>query len=138
VSDRATAQVVHEHETDLYKLGLPADVFVEVLEFESENFFENRDFGSQIEFLLGPGPIDRASFPELEITRDAFLLDLVYRDLLAEQVASDPIIRTPDLANPYGTSLRLRPYYRALPDDFFTVTPTVPGSEFRFDSLPEN
>lgn len=135
INGSATAQVIHD--ADLYKLGLPADVFVEIWGFESENFFENRDLGSQIEFLIGPGPINRASFPELEITRDASLLDLVYHDFLEEQVASDPIIRTPDLTNPYGTSLRLRPHYRALPDDF-SATPAVPGSEFLFDSLPED
>ena len=116
--------------------GLPTNVIEEALELESENFFENRDFGSQIEFLLGPGSLRKASFPELEISRDAFLVDRLYRDLLDEQVASDPIIRTPDLVNPYSTSLRLNPRYRALPSDVIPVVTPATGTEFFFDTLP--
>jgi hypothetical protein len=131
LSYSASAQV-----TPKASYGLPANVIQEALELESENFFENRDFGSQIELILGPGALGNASFPELEISRDAFLVDLLYRDLLDQQVASDPIIRTPDLYNPYSTSLRLNPRYRALPSEVVPVVDPINGTEFFFDPLP--
>ena len=45
------------------------------------------------------------SYPELEGKRDMKKLDILYRDLLYQQTASDPVILTPDLANPYNSSL---------------------------------
>ena len=116
----------------------PAEVFNRAYGFGafSGDFFENRSLESQVGYIFGPGPINRSSYLENEITRQAYLMNLLYRDLLENQVSSDPVIRTPDLANPFQTSLRLNPSYRALPTGFFQPTPPLPGTEFLFDRLP--
>ena len=72
-------------------------------------FFRNRSAKRQLDFLFGPGSLLRNSFPENEIRRDAELVDILYRDILNQQVSSDPIIRTPDLPNPYETSILTSP-----------------------------
>lgn len=125
-------------DSQLFSPENPAEVFDRAFGFGafSGDFFENRTIESQIGYILGPGPINRSSYLENEITRQAFLIDLLYRDLLENQVSSDPVIRTPDLANPFATSLYLNPSYRALPAGFFQPTPPFPGTEFRFDRLP--
>ena len=106
------------------------DLIERALNNELENFFDNTvTFRRQIDFIFGPGSITRASYIENEINRDLELVDLLYRDLLYQQVASDPIIRTPDLRNPFETSLRLNPSYRALGQP-------VIGGEFVFERLP--
>lgn len=40
-------------------------------------------------------------FPENEIRRDARAVNNLYEEVLEQQVASDPTIRTPDLPNPF-------------------------------------
>ena len=67
----------------------------------SEGF---QDFKRPIEALIG---IPR--FPENGIARDGDRLDRIYRDLLIQQAANDPLIRTVDLPNPYNTSILTLP-----------------------------
>lgn len=74
-------------------------------------FFRNRSPKRQIDLILGPGSLIRNSFPENEILRDAKLVDILYQDALEQQVSSDPIIRTPDLPNPYETSILQSPRF---------------------------
>lgn len=137
VTFSAKAQITPT-DSQLFSPENPAEVFERAYSFGafSGTFFENRSIESQIGFILGPGPINRSSYLENEITRQAFLINTLYRDLLENQVSSDPVIRTPDLANPFATSLRLNPSYRALPTGFFQPTPPLPGTEFLFDRLP--
>ncbi|HEY9699887.1 MAG TPA: hypothetical protein V6D10_21690 [Trichocoleus sp.] len=53
-------------------------------------------FLSSVSSFLGlPG------FPENQIRRDARAINALYEDVLEQQVASDPTIRTPDLPNPF-------------------------------------
>jgi hypothetical protein len=90
----------------------------------SGNFYRNRLVGSQIEFIIGP-------YPENQIARDGLLVNLIYQDALEQQVSSDPVLRTPDLVNPYNdTSLRINPSLRV------GFPPTVEGSEFNFQTFP--
>ncbi len=72
-------------------------------------FFRNRSLKRQVDLILGVGSLSRNSFLESEILRDAKLIDIVYQDALEQQVSRDPIIRTPDLPNPYETSILLSP-----------------------------
>ena len=74
-------------------------------------FFRNRSLKRQIDLILGPGSLFRNSFPENEILRDAKLVDILYQDVLEQQASSDPIIRTPDLPNPYETTILLSPRF---------------------------
>lgn len=96
---------------------------------DSGTFYQNRTIGRQIEYIIGPGGLGGAAFPDLELERDAELIHILYRDALHQQVTSGPVIRTPDLANPFNTSVRLLPVARP----FGT---RVEGSEFIFETLP--
>lgn len=78
--------------------------------FENDpEFFRNRSLKRQVDLILGVGSLRRNSFLESEILRDTKLVDIVYQDALEQQGSSDPIIRTSDLPNPYGTSILLSP-----------------------------
>jgi hypothetical protein len=92
---------------------------------EDPNFYGNNTFSRNIDWMFGPGSLFRNSFPENEISRDADLVNTVYRDLLAQQTTSDPILRTPDLPNPYASSLLMSPQMNRL----------RVGTEFRFDGV---
>ncbi|HEY9598931.1 MAG TPA: hypothetical protein V6D33_14800 [Cyanophyceae cyanobacterium] len=88
-------------------VGLP-ELFNRAFFNESGDFYETRRIPSQIKMIIGPGLFEGARFPDLEIERDARLINVLYQDVLDQQVSSDPVIRTPDLANPFDTSLRVR------------------------------
>lgn len=82
------------------------------------DFFTNRSIGRQIEGLF-------FSWTENEIAQDGELLYDLYRDVMAQQMQGDPYLRTPDLINPFDSSL-----------DTLNRTggnPPVRGSEFIFD-----
>lgn len=105
------------------------DVFNRAYFKNDPDFYENQTFPRQVNWIIGPGSIFRNSFPESEIARDAELVNIVYRDVLTQQVSNDPYLRTPDLPNPYNTSLLASPRLNA--------NKLKMGTEFRFDtSLP--
>lgn len=122
-------------------LGFPGAVFAEsesdyqspneVIERaffkNSPNYYRNQGLNRDIDFILGPGTLFRNSFPENEIARDADLVNVVFRDTLNQQTINDPYIRTPDLPNPYGSSLLMSP--RMNTERLRT------GTEFRFDTV---
>jgi hypothetical protein len=62
-------------------------------------------------------------FPENQTSRDAQRINRLYRDLLNQQVANDPIIRTADLPNPFSQSVLTLP----------SANRRVAGSEFSID-----
>ena len=68
-------------------------------------------------------------FPDVELENDADSLNKLYNDVLEQQVSSDPIIRTPDLPNPFNSSLRST----SQPRRAFN---RVEGVEFIFETLP--
>ncbi|GET36339.1 hypothetical protein [Microseira wollei] len=68
-------------------------------------FFKNRSIERQLDFLFGL----RNSYPENEINRDGRGVHNLYVEVLERQVGSDPILLTPDLPNPFNTSLRQLP-----------------------------
>lgn len=96
---------------------------------DSGNFYRTRTFESQVGYILGPGLPGRAGFPELQLERDARRISELYRDLIDQQASADPIIRTPDLANPFNTSLRLSPASSRFGS-------RVEGSEFIYETVP--
>lgn len=75
-----------------------AEAFDRAFIQNSGTFYENRTIGRQLQFIVGP-------FPDVEAIRDVQLIELLYRDTLRQQVATDRILRTPDLPNPFDTSL---------------------------------
>ncbi|BAY60673.1 hypothetical protein NIES22_07320 [Calothrix brevissima NIES-22] len=87
------------------------------------NFYDNRSLKRQLDSFLGAGSFSN-TFPENEIARDGELVNGIYRDMMTQQATNDPYLRTPDLPNPYGTSILMSPRSNA---ERMKV-----GTEFRF------
>lgn len=94
---------------DAAQSGRLAEEFNQAFYENAKPFWQNRAPWGQIKFLLGPGVIFRNSFTENEIMRDARSVHNLYVDAMNQQVASDPVIRTPDLPNPYNSSIFSQP-----------------------------
>lgn len=87
-----------------FLLSVP-EALQRVFFFDSGTTIDNWKFIRQIDLILGISNFPQGSYPELEIFRDAELVDIFYRDVLAQQTISDPVIRTRDLPNPFTDSL---------------------------------
>lgn len=105
-----------------------SDVFERAFFRHDRNFYENSSLKRQLDSFLGSGFTFGGSFPENEIARDAELVNALYHDVLTQQVGNDPYIRTPDLPNPYDTSLMMSPRSDS--------NRLKVGTEFRFETLP--
>ncbi|MBR8840491.1 MAG: hypothetical protein DSM106950_42535 [Stigonema ocellatum SAG 48.90 = DSM 106950] len=116
----ATAQM----ETPSYET--PNEVFERALFKNDPNFYGNQTFRRQLDWIVGTGSVFQNSFPENEIARDAELVNIVYHDILNQQVSNRPYLRTPDLPNPYNTSLLMSPRLNA--------NQLKTGTEFRFET----
>ncbi|MEL6224297.1 MAG: hypothetical protein AAFQ57_14825 [Cyanobacteria bacterium J06626_14] len=68
-----------------------------------ETFFNNRTLPRQVSWIFGLG------FPENEMWKDGEAFHELYREVFEQQISTTPRIRTPDLVNPYETSLILTP-----------------------------
>lgn len=78
----------------------------------SGNALKNQSLMRQLSVYLGlsyPWPNGINGFPETLITDDARRLNDLHREAMLEQTSSDRIIRTPDLINPYNTSILTQP-----------------------------
>ncbi|USR92416.1 hypothetical protein NEA10_06775 [Phormidium yuhuli AB48] len=84
----------------------------------SRDFFRNRSLTHEIDSLL-------FNFPENNIARDARLVNILHRDVMRQQLTNDPFIRTPDLTNPFNTSVETM-------NRDGDITP-IRGSEFFLD-----
>ncbi|MBG1266325.1 hypothetical protein [Nostoc sp. WHI] len=104
------------------------DVFERAFFRHDRNFYENGSLKRQLDSFLGSGSSFGGSFPENEIARDAELVNTLYHDVLTQQVGNEPYIRTPDLPNPYDTSLMMSPRVNS--------NTLKVGTEFRFETLP--
>lgn len=105
------------------------EAFDRALFNDSGNFYENSSIPRQIDLILGTGLPGRAAFPELEIERDGALVHLLYEEALYQQVSSDPVLRTPDLPNPYRTSVLQLP-------NSTRFQYQLEGAEFFFETVP--
>lgn len=81
----------------LRTLTIP-DAFERAFLEHSRDFFTNRSITSQVDALF-------FTFPENNIARDGQLINVLYRDVMFQQLTNDPFMRTPDLPNPYNTSI---------------------------------
>ncbi|MTJ08112.1 MULTISPECIES: hypothetical protein [unclassified Anabaena] len=91
------------------------------------NFYENGSLKRQVDSLFGPGGKFGTTFSDNEIAKDAELVNTLYHDVLAQQATNDPYLRTPDLPNPYDSSLLMSPRYNR---NNLRV-----GTEYRFENL---
>jgi hypothetical protein len=115
-------------QTETPKTETTNDVFERAYFRHDRNFYENGSLKRQLDSFLGSGSGFGGSFPENEIAHDAQLLNTLYHDVLTQQVGNDPYIRTPDLPNPYDTSLLMSPRLNS--------SKLKVGTEFRFETLP--
>jgi hypothetical protein len=92
------------------------------------NFYENGSFKRQLDSLIGSKAKFGSAFTDNEIAKDAELVNTLYHDALAQQSTNDPYLRTPDLPNPYDSSLLMTPRYNG-------NTLRV-GTEYRFENSP--
>ncbi|BAW96371.1 hypothetical protein NIES970_12980 [[Synechococcus] sp. NIES-970] len=83
------------------------DVFTRALYYESRDTFESFRTGQVLNDSFGVSPfgIDGSGYPEHRAKRDIKKIDILYRDIMLQQVGSDPVIRTQDLPNPFNSSL---------------------------------
>jgi hypothetical protein len=72
------------------------------------DFYRDRSLLRQLNTFFGISSLTRNSFPENEYARDAQLINILYQDTLQQQ-AGNTTIRTPDLQNPYDSSLFSQP-----------------------------
>ncbi len=75
------------------------------------NFYKNGSLKRQVNYFTGSSKKFGAAFTDNEIAQDAELVNTLYHDALAQQSTNDPYLRTPDLPNPYDSSLLMTPRY---------------------------
>ncbi|NJO79666.1 MAG: hypothetical protein HC827_14920 [Cyanobacteria bacterium RM1_2_2] len=68
------------------------------------NFFDNRGIWQGFRLIFGV-----PSYVENAISEDGRRVDRLYKEVLEQQVSSDPVLRTPDLPNPYTGSILTTP-----------------------------
>lgn len=94
-----------------------AEEFMRAASRTSGDVFKNKSLMGQLSTYLGisfPWPNGINGYPETLMTNDARLVNQLYREAMLQQTMNDPIIRTPDLINPYNTSILTQPSYRDL------------------------
>lgn len=104
------------------------DAMNEIFFGNSGPHFNNRTLWRQTNGILGFGGLDSAGFREREIIWDANAINRAADYLLTQQATSSPVIRVPDLVNPYNTSIQFLPSAQG--------SSRVSGSEFIFERLP--
>lgn len=104
-----------------------SNAFVKAYFHNDPNFYENGSFKRQVEALIGSPSKYGSSFTDNEIAKDAQLMNILYQDVLAQQSTNDPYLRTPDLPNPYDSSLLMSPRYNG--------NKLRVGTEYRFQNL---
>ena len=68
------------------------------------NFFDNRGIWQGVRLIFGV-----PNYVENSISQDGRSVDRLYKEALEQQVSSDPVLRTPDLPNPYTGSILTTP-----------------------------
>lgn len=80
--------------------------FTRAFFYHTGNAFENQTILSPLNTIFGFN-----FYPEKQIALDGELVDSVYKDVMQQQTASIPPLRTRDLSNPFNTSLYENPNY---------------------------
>lgn len=106
VSTKAIANDTNTQKTTVETLP---EIFERAFYNQSGNIYQNTTPPRQLEFIFGPYRGGTPAYPEIELLRDAKLINTIYNDALVQQNSSDPVLRTLDLPNPYETSLRVMP-----------------------------
>lgn len=89
--------------------GTVGAAFEDVYFSNDRDFYTNRSIPRQFNYIFGPGILIRNGFPENEIARDGRAINELYREVLARQLSTSPLLRTRDLPNPFTESVRNLP-----------------------------
>lgn len=115
----AVAQDETAFDEDLVEFETIPEAFERGITFSSQDAYSTTaTFGRQFDFIFGI-----AGFPDAELSRDGSIVDSMYNETLYRQYSLGPLIRTPDLPNPYNSSLRTNP-------SLLGPTQAIPGSEY--------
>lgn len=78
---------------------------------DSGNIYDSQTTVGNLRTMFGTGAgiFRRGNYPEIAIERDSRRIERLYRQLLQDQVASDPELRVIDLPNPFRGSLLTEP-----------------------------
>ncbi|MGF1493348.1 MAG: hypothetical protein ACFBSC_13020 [Microcoleaceae cyanobacterium] len=90
-----------------------AEEFIDAATGTSGDAFDAQSILGQMSTIFGlafPWPGNINAFPETLIVDDAQAFNKLYREAMIKQTSSDPVIRTPDLINPFNTSILSQPY----------------------------
>ena len=87
-----------------------AEEFNRAIQRHSGNFFRKRNLLDQIGYYFGI-----PKYPEQAIENDLKRVNQLYIDEQRRQFSSTPVIRTPDLINPYDQSVLTTPPYQSTP-----------------------
>ncbi len=110
-------------------IGPIPDAYVEAFYKNSWTLFQSRQVGGQLRFMLGPSVFSvLGTYPENQVARDAELITMLNRDILLQQLTDAPIVRVPDLPNPFDASLMTLPSIQR--------GGRVMGSEFIYEKAP--
>jgi hypothetical protein len=132
----AIAQTHSDYDPNLKRELIPLESHTRVVEnaffHDSYRYFNDIMIDRQFDFFFGYQDFPEGNYPENEIAWDAELMSALYKDMMKQQNESDPILRVPDLPNPFNTSLRgdqVRSYRRAsVPYNDISA-----GTEFVYD-----
>lgn len=119
VSAVAIASSARADEPPMAESARIPEAMTEIFFSYGGSFNINRSLGGQLGTMFGVG-----GFPEEDIMNDGYAISEATKYLLEQQNRTDPIIRVPDLMNPYETSVQLLPT---------TSVGAVSGSEFIFE-----
>ena len=117
---------VAKAETAIPQQQTTSDTFERAYFSHDSNFYENGSLKRQVGSLIGSGKKFGTAFPDNEIAKDGELINTLYHDALAQQTINDTYMRTPDLPNPYDSSLLMTPRYNC--------NKLKVGTEYRFDN----
>lgn len=95
------------------------EAFERGITFSSQDAYSTTaTIGRQLDFLFG-----FVGFPDAELSRDGSIVDSMYMETIYRQYSLGPLLRTPDMPNPYNSSLRTDP-------SLLGPSQSVPGSEY--------
>ncbi len=97
------AQTTTENEVNQVTIQ---QVFTDAFFRHSGDAFRNGGLIDQLNHIFG---FNR--FPEIQISKDGKLVDILYQDILKQQAQKGAPMKTRDLINPYTTSLGENPDY---------------------------
>ncbi|AFZ46150.1 hypothetical protein Cyast_0167 [Cyanobacterium stanieri PCC 7202] len=97
-------------ETEVAPLSTP-DLIERAFHYHSGDFFEKSTITGFVDNMLGLRHGVQGSFPENNIVKDGFLLNVIISDYFKQLREGSPAVRTRDMDSPFRDSIRSNPNY---------------------------